>query len=59
MGGREVAEAKGQGLPGGMVLTDPHTGSGGPMSGSLFQFCVGGLVGDLVMSFSTQILSIN
>lgn len=37
VGGREVAEAKGQRRPGEMVLIDPHTGSGGPVSASWFQ----------------------
>lgn len=57
VGGREVAEAKGQRRPGEMVLIDPHTGSGGPMSASWFQFSVP--IGGLVTCSTAQILSGN
>ena len=56
VGGREVAEAKGQRRPGEMVLIDPHT-SGGPVSASWFQFSVP--VGRFVTCSTAQILSGN
>lgn len=40
VGGREVAEDKGQGHPSRMVLMDLHTGSGVPLSANWFQFRV-------------------